>query len=90
MRFTVEDRILDPAQKSPLKVQFKWIDRVEVVDDLTFRIHTKAPFPLVLQKLNTLFIYDPAYTREKGDEYVAEHPMGSGPYKFVEWKKAAN
>jgi peptide/nickel transport system substrate-binding protein len=88
VRFTIEDRILDPAQKSPLKVQFKWIDRVEVVDELTFRIHTAAPFPLVLQKLNTVFIYDPAYTKEKGDQHVAEHPMGSGPYKFVEWKKS--
>ena len=87
VRFTIEDRILNDAQKSPLKVQFKWIDRVEVVDDLTFRIITKDPYPLVLQKLNTVFIFDPAYTKEKGDKYVASHPMGTGPYKFVEWKK---
>ena len=87
VRFTIEDRILDPAQKSPLFVQFKWIDRVKVVDDLTFQIITKAPFPLVLEKLNTVFIYDPVYTQEKGDLYVAENPMGTGPYKFVEWKK---
>jgi peptide/nickel transport system substrate-binding protein len=83
----IEDRTLDPAQNSPLKVQFKWIDRIEVVDDLTFRIITKDPYPLVLQKLNTVFVFDPAHTKEKGDTYVASHPMGTGPYKFVEWKK---
>lgn len=87
VRFTIMDRILDPAQKSPVAVQYKWVDRVEVVDNLTFRIITKAPNPLVLEMLNTVFVLDPAYTKTKGDAFVTENPMGTGPYKFVEWKK---
>jgi len=29
----------------------------------------------------------PKHVREKGDAYVATHPVGSGPFKFVRWRK---
>jgi peptide/nickel transport system substrate-binding protein len=29
----------------------------------------------------------PKYTREKGDAQLAVNPVGTGPYRFVEWKK---
>lgn len=87
VRFTIEDRILDPAQKSRQRGNFKWIKEVEVVDNLTFRVITKKPYPLVVERFNTLFVYDPIWTKAKGDRYVSEHMMGTGPYKFVSWKK---
>ncbi len=55
IRFTIEDRVLDPKQKSPLLPNWKWVKKVEVVDDLTFRIITDGPYPLVLQRLNFMF-----------------------------------
>jgi peptide/nickel transport system substrate-binding protein len=39
--------------------------------------------------LNVLFVYDPMETKAKGDDWVSEHPMGTGPYKFVRWERGS-
>jgi peptide/nickel transport system substrate-binding protein len=89
VRYTIEGRILDEAQKSPQQGNFKWVKKVEVVDPVTFRIITHEPYPIVLERLNTLFVYDPVYCKQVGDQKVAEAPMGSGPYQFVKWERGA-
>jgi len=89
VRYTIEERILDEKQKSPQAGNFKWVKKVEVVDDVTFRIITHNPYPIVLERLNTLFVYDPGYCRQVGDQKVAEAPMGSGPYQFVKWDRGS-
>ena len=89
VRFTVMERILDPAQQSPQRSGFKWIKNVEVIDNITFRIITEKPYPLVLQRLNVLFPYDPQWTRDMeakhGKAYLASHTMGTGPFKVVKF-----
>ena len=91
IRYTIEDRILDPKQKSPLLANWKWVKKVEVVDDLTFRLITDGPYPVVLQRLNFLFPWDPKWTREmvakNGEEYLSSNAMGTGPFKFVKFVK---
>jgi peptide/nickel transport system substrate-binding protein len=91
IRFTIEDRILDPKQKSPLLPNWKWVKKVEVVNDLTFRIITDGPYPLVLQRLNFMFPWDAKWTKEivakNGEEYLSSHTMGTGPFKFVRFVK---
>ncbi len=89
VRYTIEERVLDEKQKSPHLGNFKWIKKVQVVDDVTFRIITHQPYPIVLERLNTLFVYDPIYCRQVGDKKVAEAPMGSGPYAFVKWDRGS-
>ena len=89
VRFTIEDRILAEEQKATQRNNFKWIKKVEVIDDVTFRIITHKPYPIVLQRLNTLFVYDPVYCKEVGDQKIAEAPMGSGPYMFVKWDRGS-
>lgn len=89
VRFTVMERILDPAQKSPQRPGFKWIKDVKVLDDYTFQIITDKPYPLVLQRLNVLFPYDPQWTKEMvtkhGESYLASHAMGTGPFKVTKF-----
>ena len=89
VRFTIEDRILAEDQKAVQRGNFKWIKKVEVIDDVTFRIISHQPYPIVLERLNTLFVYDPVYCKEVGDQKVAEAPMGSGPYMFVKWDRGS-
>ena len=89
IRFNIEDRLLDPAQKAVQAGNFKWIKQVDVVNDTTFRVVTHKPYAIPLERLNTLFIMDPKSTKEMGDQWVHDHVVGSGPYKFVEWAKGS-
>lgn len=65
-------------------------DKVEVVDATTFRIKTSAPSPVLPDILTGVPVVSPAaYQDESADNLarVLARPVGSGPYKFVEWKK---
>jgi len=88
VKFSLE-RLVDPKLKLRGATPFAPISHVEVVDALTVRVHTKAPWPI----LDTLMagtgaaILPPKYYREKDMAYVAKNPVGSGPFKFVRWVK---
>ena len=82
------DRVVDPATKSPVRGTFTWIKEVKIVDDYTVRILTEKPFPAVPEFLTLAYIMPPKYVKSVGDEGFAKAPVGTGPYKFVEWKKA--
>lgn len=86
VKFTAE-RILDPQVKSPIRWIFSWLERVEVVDDHTFRFITKAPNPLVPEALTSFFPVPPQYFQKVGAAGFAKSPVGTGPYKFVEWRR---
>ena len=86
VKFSI-DRVLDPAQKSYLRDRFKGITSVQVGDDLTVRLKTDKPNPVLLERLTNLAILSPAYVKDKGDAFIAKNPVGSGPYRFVEWMR---
>lgn len=83
------DRVLNPEQKSPLRGSFTWVKAVEIVDEHTVRIVTHKPYPLIHEILTfgNFGMVPPKYVKEKGDAYFAKNPVGTGPYKFVEWRK---
>lgn len=89
VRYTIMERILSPDQKSPQLSGWSWLEDVKVVDDLTFLVKTKEPYPLVLQRMNILFPMDPMWTKEMiakhGEEYLSRHANGTGPFKMVEF-----
>ena len=89
IRYTIHDRILDKEKKSPRLSNFKWVKEVEVVDDTTFRIHTHAPYASALERLNTLYIMSPKWGAAHDFQYIQEHAMGTGPYKWVSWQKGS-
>jgi peptide/nickel transport system substrate-binding protein len=88
VKFSLE-RLVDPKLKLRGATPFAPISHVEIVDSLTVRIITKAPWPI----LDTLVagpgasILPPKYYREKDMAYVAKNPVGSGPFKYVKWVK---
>jgi peptide/nickel transport system substrate-binding protein len=72
----------------------EWADRwgraesVEKVDDYTVKITTAEPDPLFLAILAEHWgMVPPQYIAEVGDEGFNEHPVGTGPFMFVEWVK---
>jgi len=87
VKFNLE-RLADPKNKLPQTLLIGFLDRVDIIDDFTVRIITKKPFP-TLDARFCIFggMIAPKYLQEKGPEYLATHPVGTGPYKFVKWVK---
>ncbi len=87
VKFSIE-RGLDPRLRWPRARLFAPIRAVTVVNATTVRIETKSPMPpalfLQLIAVNS-WIVPPGYLATNGDDALIRHPVGTGPYKFVEW-----
>jgi peptide/nickel transport system substrate-binding protein len=86
VKFSLE-RILDPATKSPRITAVGWLKSVDVLGEHEARLNFKAPSPIWLIELSNIGMMPPRYTKEKGIQYFAQNPVGTGPYKFVKWTR---
>jgi peptide/nickel transport system substrate-binding protein len=86
VKFSFE-RINRPDFKSPQKGWFGTIERVEVVDPYTVRFHTKVPDPAMPARMTLMYQVPPKYVTQVGDAQANLKPVGTGPFKFVEWTK---
>ncbi|MEE8348460.1 MAG: ABC transporter substrate-binding protein [Acidobacteriota bacterium] len=71
----------DPATRSPKRADFAIIERIEVIDKYTVRFHLKEPnagFGATYFGGNAPII--------PPETFDSDHPVGSGPFQFVEWK----
>jgi peptide/nickel transport system substrate-binding protein len=68
---------------------FRPIDRVEIVDPYTVRVHTTKPWPtfVTIMTFNQAAMYPPKAYAGKDTAYISKNPIGTGPYKFVRWNK---
>jgi peptide/nickel transport system substrate-binding protein len=82
-------KIMDPKVDSPhLRSYYKDIKNVEAVDDHTVRFAYAKPYFLALEFCGGIPIV-PKHIFENGDfntDPAGRSPVGTGPYKFVEWK----
>ena len=83
VKYSIE-RLLDPDAVR-FNTDYRQIGEVEVIDDYTVVIHTLTPDPNFLAKLFSLHMVPPAYTASVSEEEFSANPVGTGPYKFVEW-----
>ncbi len=90
-KFTAEavkvsvQRFVDPATKNIYANVLEPVAEVQIVDDYTVRMVTKAPLPSLPSTLATwLFLAPPKAMKEMGEEFFKK-PIGTGPYRFVEW-----
>lgn len=86
VKFSFE-RMLDPEMMAPYRGSFTWIDRVEVLDSHTLRLHTAGPFGLVKEMLTFAYVVPERYIKEVGDREFASRPVGTGPYKVVRYTR---
>jgi peptide/nickel transport system substrate-binding protein len=84
VKFTFERMLAFPSMK---KYSEPLIESVEVIDDYTVQFKLKIPYAPFLRRMPTFHIVPEDYIKAVGDEEFARHPIGSGPYKFVEWVK---
>jgi peptide/nickel transport system substrate-binding protein len=62
-------------------------ESAEVIDDYTVHIHTSAPVPELPSFMKEMFIIPQEYYESTPVEETALNPVGSGPYRFVEWQR---
>src|SRR2546425_1858877 len=79
----------NPASKSHYAAYWKLVKEVQIVNDSTVRFVTEKPWPSLIDRASlTDFLVLPAKAlRELGPAKLAERPIGTGPFKFVEWKR---
>lgn len=72
------------------RVQFisGFVSHAEVVDEFTVDITTLHPFAPTLANLAMpMMAIVPRHLVEANEEYFIENPVGTGPYRFVEWRR---
>ncbi|SDN65762.1 glutathione ABC transporter substrate-binding protein GsiB [Polaromonas sp. JS666] len=82
------DRVTNPDNKLKRYNLYKNIAKTEAVDASTVRVTLKEPFSPFI---NTLahpsgVMISPAALAKYGSKGIAQNPVGTGPFKFVEWK----
>lgn len=89
VKFTYEELVVKPEAKSPHLTFLQTIKEVKVVDDTTFQIITNKPDVLLPSRLFDLYgsVVPEKYYKSVGDAKFDTAPIGSGPFKFVEWVK---
>jgi peptide/nickel transport system substrate-binding protein len=78
-------RLLDAKNKLPMRVFFSPVEGVEAVGPHQVRFHLSRPFgPLLAMLSQATEVVNEKALKEKDPKLV---PVGTGPYKFVEWVK---
>ena len=90
VKFSFE-RVLEPGKEKKTSPQYgnvRAIKDVRIVDADTIQLVTDKAFPLLLERL----VFFPIVPKKHIDKVGAEAfgttaPIGTGPWKFVEWKR---
>ncbi|MBL0934674.1 MAG: hypothetical protein IBJ07_07970 [Rhizobiaceae bacterium] len=83
--FTIERILADEA--TPVRTFLKLVKSVEKVDDNTVKFTLVQPYGIFHRQISYVNIMSKTYFDQVGDEGYATKPVGTGPYKLVEWVK---
>jgi peptide/nickel transport system substrate-binding protein len=83
------ERVMNPAEKSFHAWKLAAVEKLEVLDKYTMRMSLKHPDPFLPVGLTGSTgragtIVNRRAVEQYGKEY-GSHPVGTGPFKFVEW-----
>jgi len=97
VKFSI-DRLMNPETQSGMRTFYDPVDRVEVVDPLTVRVHMKYPYTFFLHMLagyrTGLVLYSPTavgkYSLDDRKQGKPGAVVGCGPFKLVEWVQGSH
>ena len=81
------DYIKDPASKSHYTPRWALVKEVQIVNEYTVRFITEKPWPGLIDRMAaTDFLpMPPKALKEQGVAALAAKPIGTGPFRFVQW-----
>ena len=82
------DRVVDPATGSLLSNDdIGPYESATVIDDFTVEVKLSAPYGPFLRMISLMefAIISPTAAEEAGLDAYGQNPVGTGPFKFVEW-----
>jgi peptide/nickel transport system substrate-binding protein len=87
VKFTFDRLLGEEGAAGPQQENYTSIDRVEIVDDYTVDFVLGSPDPVIITKLAGYgaMIVPPGYVQENDEETVNRMPVGTGPFKVVEY-----
>jgi peptide/nickel transport system substrate-binding protein len=84
VKYTYE-ALLDPSNQSVHRTNYEMIEKIETPDDLTVVFQLKESHGPFLDKVAQLPIMAEHHVPEVGFENYNMNPIGTGPFKYVEW-----
>ena len=92
VKYTFDRLLGEQGKKGPQRSNYTSIERVEVVDDTTVEFVMNQADPVILTKLAGYgaMIVPPKYIEEAGEEAFDKKPVGTGPFKVVEYTPAVD
>lgn len=93
--FTAEDVAYSVEMAKRPVSRFKFvagkITETKIIDPHTIDLITKDPWPILPDALyTTMSIVSKKFCEGKTDDYIAEHPMGTGRYILKEWVRESH
>jgi len=87
VKYSIE-RVMDPKTGNIRRKEFKNVSSIKVLDKYTVRFHMKEADSQLLSALGAHSPIMAIVPREEVEKQGGKmgHPVGTGPYKFVEWK----
>lgn len=87
VKFTFDRLLGEEGARGPQRSNYTAIERVDIVDNYTVDFYLNEPDPVLLTKLAGYgaMIVPPGYIEEHGDDYFNTHPVGTGPFKVVDY-----
>lgn len=89
VKFTFDRLLGEEGAKGPQQSNYTSIESVEVINDYEVVFHLSSPDPVLLTKLAGYgaMIVPPNYVKENTEEFFNDNPVGTGPFKFVDYKR---
>jgi peptide/nickel transport system substrate-binding protein len=79
------DKSAQKLRKNPRKTWYDNVSEISIEGDFTATFHLKRPQPALLALLASG--YSPVYPCHVSPAEMRSHPIGTGPFKFVEFKQ---